>query len=158
MQSVVYEQVVESCTLYLPLHSRTCLSRLGSMTIWCLVEGNKPTFRGVFKVFSSKVELQLCILLQTQSIGQLYGINIIAIGFFSILCWCHTFSTQEAKKGWFFRFWGMSKANPRSLPLKWNKWKKNITLVYISTKQSQYIDSVNNWVSTIFGEGDLAFF
>lgn len=45
------------------LNKLTCLRGLCCVRLWCLIQGKEPTLRCVFKVFSSKIELQLSILL-----------------------------------------------------------------------------------------------
>ena len=43
---------------------QTCLRGFDGVTLRCLIQGNEPTFWGVFEALSSKVELKLCILAQ----------------------------------------------------------------------------------------------
>lgn len=52
------------------LHPLTCLRRFCLVSLGSLVQGNKATLRGILEVFSSKVELQLCILSARQGEGQ----------------------------------------------------------------------------------------
>lgn len=69
--------------------------------------------------------------------------------------WCPTFSTQEAKKGWFFKCWGISNAKPRSLPWwsrtgkEYQEYQKGKITVALKQNQTRKV--------TIFWEGDLGF-
>lgn len=54
------------------MHPHTCLRRFDCMALWRLYQGNKPTLRGIFKVFTSKVKLQLCILTNKRAKNHLY--------------------------------------------------------------------------------------
>lgn len=78
------------------VHPHTCLRRFDCMTLWCLIQGNKPTLWGVFKALSSKVELQLCILVNILR-NNLCGIHLAHVDFlttfilncFLVLPWAH---------------------------------------------------------------------
>lgn len=52
------------------LHPLTCLRGFYLVSLGGLVQGNKATLGGILEVFSSKVELQLCILSVRQGEGQ----------------------------------------------------------------------------------------
>lgn len=58
------------------LHPGTCLRGLDHVSLWRLIQGHEPTLGGIFKVFSTKIELQLCILLETYQKEQMFEINM----------------------------------------------------------------------------------
>lgn len=156
------------------LHPLTCLGRFCLVSLGGLVQGNKATLRGILEVFSSKVELQLCILSVRQGEGQFAWCKsgtrlIVFYVYINGIPWAHR--RQRRAESW--RVAGAQKPNPghylREKNKRSNKKKKGQSnmsnfAIYHQLHMHHITTTIGNinlsllkyWDSTIFREGNLA--